>query len=122
MNNSKIWLVVPPAVGLPVFLGAVAIGSFAVHVAVLSKTNWYSDYLIGAELGSGASAALDPQIESGGTQYSSATVYLDETATDANKQVTVVVLPDGRTAYAVFEKPPVTLAAADEVVPGTARD
>ena len=40
MNNSKIWLVVKPTVGVPLFLSAVAVGSFAVHVAVLSNTSW----------------------------------------------------------------------------------
>ncbi|MBY6200976.1 light-harvesting protein [Maritalea mobilis] len=56
MNNAKLWLVVKPTVGIPVFLGAVAVGSFAVHVAVLSHTTWYNDYLTGQPLGSGAAA------------------------------------------------------------------
>jgi len=34
MNNAKMWLVVKPTVGIPLFLSAVAVGSFAVHVAV----------------------------------------------------------------------------------------
>ncbi|MFK7753495.1 MAG: light-harvesting protein [Sedimentitalea sp.] len=59
MNNSKMWLVVNPTVGVPLFLSAVAVGSFAVHVAVLSNTTWVSDFLSGNELGSGASAALN---------------------------------------------------------------
>ena len=57
MNNAKMWLVVPPAVGVPIFLGAVAVGSFAVHVAVLSNTSWVSDFLSGEPLGSGDAAA-----------------------------------------------------------------
>jgi light-harvesting protein B-800-850 alpha chain len=32
MNNAKMWLVVKPTVGIPLFLGAVAVGSLAVHV------------------------------------------------------------------------------------------
>ncbi|PKP63005.1 MAG: light-harvesting protein, partial [Alphaproteobacteria bacterium HGW-Alphaproteobacteria-8] len=59
MNNAKLWLVVKPTVGIPLFLSAVAIGSFAVHLAVLSKTNWYEDYLLGKPLGSTATAALN---------------------------------------------------------------
>ena len=35
MNNAKMWLVVKPTVGVPLFLTGVAVGSFAVHVAVL---------------------------------------------------------------------------------------
>ncbi|AHM02789.1 Light-harvesting LHII, alpha subunit A [Roseibacterium elongatum DSM 19469] len=57
MNNAKLWLVVKPTVGIPVFLGAVAVGSFAVHVAVVSQTSWYNDYLTGQPLGSGDQAA-----------------------------------------------------------------
>lgn len=51
MNNSKMWLVVKPTVGIPLFLGAVAVGSFAVHVAVLTNTSWVSDFLSGQPLG-----------------------------------------------------------------------
>jgi len=50
MNNAKMWLVVKPTVGVPLFLGAVAVGSFAVHVAVLSNTTWVSDFLSGNEM------------------------------------------------------------------------
>ncbi|GAA5066410.1 light-harvesting protein [Roseibacterium beibuensis] len=57
MNNAKIWLVVKPTVGIPVFLGAVAVAGFATHVAVLSYTSWYNDYLQGQPLGTTAAAA-----------------------------------------------------------------
>jgi light-harvesting protein B-800-850 alpha chain len=56
MNNAKMWLVVKPTVGIPLFLSAVAIGSFAVHVAVLSNTTWVADFLSGKELGAGMAA------------------------------------------------------------------
>ncbi len=66
MNNAKMWLVVNPSVGVPVFLGAVAVGSFAVHVAVLSNTSWVSDFLSGVPLGSGdeqAALIADPEVD-----------------------------------------------------------
>jgi light-harvesting protein B-800-850 alpha chain len=56
MNNAKMWLVVKPSVGLPLFLGGVAIGSFAVHVAVVSMAGWYGDFLNDRELGAPAAA------------------------------------------------------------------
>jgi hypothetical protein len=43
MNNGRLWLVVKPTVGIPLFLGAVAVGSLAVHIAVLSYAGWYTD-------------------------------------------------------------------------------
>jgi len=54
MNNSKMWLVVNPTVGIPLFLGAVAVGSFAVHLAVLSKVTWFNDWLSGQGMNGGA--------------------------------------------------------------------
>lgn len=54
MNNAKMWLVVNPTVGIPLFLTAVAVGSFAVHLAVLSKVSWYDDFLSGQGLNNGA--------------------------------------------------------------------
>lgn len=48
MNQGKIWLVVKPTVGLPLFLGSVALISLLVHFAVLSHTTWVSDFWNGS--------------------------------------------------------------------------
>ena len=96
MNNAKMWLVVKPTVGVPLFLSAVAIGSFAVHVAVLTNTSWVSDFLQGQELGTGdaASAALMMPTDPAQASY----VVPDD------GQSVLVILPDGRTARAVLER------------------
>ncbi len=97
MNNAKIWLVVPPKVGVPIFLSAVAVGSFAVHVAVLSNTSWVSDFLSGQELGSGdASVALLQQQEPNTAKASYALPVAD------GQEITVI-LPDGTTAKAILQ-------------------
>ncbi len=44
MIYGKIWCVVKPSVGIPLFLSAVAIGSFAVHVALVMNTTWIAAY------------------------------------------------------------------------------
>ncbi|MCU0905013.1 MAG: light-harvesting protein [Tabrizicola sp.] len=94
MNNAKMWLVVKPTVGVPLFLSAVAIGSFAVHVAVLSNTSWVSDFLQGQPLGAGqATAALTT-----GTAPAQASYVVP-----SEGQSVLVILPDGRTARAVLE-------------------
>lgn len=108
MNNSKIWLVVKPTVGVPLFLSAVAIGSFAVHVAVLSKTSWYEDYLVGTDMD--ASAALETGtnvLPASADVTTESPMYLDAAMQDG----LTVILPDGRTARLVIEDP-VTLASA----------
>ena len=48
MNNAKVWLVVKPTVGIPLFLSAVAISSFLVHAGLATTTTWLSDYHQGA--------------------------------------------------------------------------
>jgi len=91
MNNSKMWLVVKPTVGVPLFLSAVAVGSFAVHVAVLSNTTWVADFLSGNELGAGAqSAALT-------NETTSDVAKVAFTGTDGS---IVVQMPDGTLAQA----------------------
>jgi light-harvesting protein B-800-850 alpha chain len=50
MNNAKLWLVVKPTVGIPLFLSAVAIGSFAVHVMVVSNSPWFFGFVSGKTL------------------------------------------------------------------------
>ena len=109
MNNAKIWLVVPPAVGVPIFLGAVAVGSFSVHVAVLTNTSWVSDFLKGQELGSGdemAAAKITTDMETAKASY----VLPSEGGTEVT-----VIMPDGSTARAVIM--PNDILASAEVPP-----
>lgn len=60
MNNGRIWCVVNPTVGLPLFLGSVAVMAFTVHYAVLSHTTWFSDYWQGSRAKKAASIETAP--------------------------------------------------------------
>ncbi len=107
MNNAKMWLVVPPAVGVPVFLGAVAVGSFAVHVAVVSNTSWVADFLSGQELGTGdamaAAAMALPDLDTAQAAY----------VMDApnSAQVVTVILQDGTVTQAILQTDEVLASA-----------
>ena len=48
-GQAKIWLVVPPKVGLPLFLGAVTLIALLVHAALLTHTTWFSAYWEGGK-------------------------------------------------------------------------
>ncbi|NVO06631.1 MAG: light-harvesting protein [Rhodoferax sp.] len=64
MIYGKIWTVVNPSVGIPVFLGAVAVTSFAVHLALVSNTTWIKSYHNGsAKAAAVAVAAAPPAVE-----------------------------------------------------------
>lgn len=60
MNNGRIWLVVKPTVGLPAFLGGVAIISLTVHSAVLSHSDWFSAFIKGNKKAVAAAPAAAP--------------------------------------------------------------
>jgi light-harvesting protein B-800-850 alpha chain len=47
MNNARIWLVVKPGIGIPVFLAGVAAIALLIHAVVLTHTTWYPAYLQG---------------------------------------------------------------------------
>ncbi len=94
MNNAKMWLVVSPNVGVPIFLGAVAVGSFAVHVMVLSKTHWFEDFASGKPLGTTSAMLAVP-----GTEPAQA-AYLAPGSQDV-----LIVMPDGTTQHAVLQAP-----------------
>lgn len=113
MNNAKMWLVVSPGVGVPLFLSAVAVGSFAVHVAVLSNTSWVADFLSGQELGSGdASAALmTPNADTAKVAYVAPSM-------DGSREVTVI-MPDGTTARAILQPNDVLASAQAPLLPVT---
>jgi light-harvesting protein B-800-850 alpha chain len=57
MNQGKIWLVVKPTVGLPLFLGGVAVIALSVHAAILTHTDWYPAYYNGNQKAKAAAAA-----------------------------------------------------------------
>jgi len=47
MNQARIWLVVKPTVGLPLFLGTVLLISLLIHLCVLTNTSWFPAFLNG---------------------------------------------------------------------------
>ncbi len=47
MNQGRIWCVVNPTVGLPLFLGGVALISLIVHFSVLGNTEWMAAFFQG---------------------------------------------------------------------------
>ena len=57
MNQGRIWCVVKPTVGLPLFLGSVALTSLAVHTAVLNNTPWMANFYSGKDMA--ATAAVN---------------------------------------------------------------
>lgn len=113
MNNAKMWLVVNPTVGIPLFLGAVAVGSFAVHVAVLSNTTWVSDFLSGQPLGTGTAAVEQPAAD---TDLAN-TVVVDPSAFRASAQgnKALLIMPDGSTAEVIVRQPEQSAAAATPI-------
>ena len=111
MNNAKMWLVVKPTVGVPLFLSAVAVGSFAVHVAVLSNTSWVSDFLQGEPLGTGDMAAAEMLTQPEAAQASYAMPL------PGGESMVTVILPDGTTAQAVLRTEDILASAAVEPLP-----
>ena len=100
MNNAKMWLVVPPAVGVPLFLGAVAVGSFSVHVAVLSNTSWVSDFLSGQPLGAGDAEEATAALQTVNPDVAKASYALPLAG---GAQEVTIILPDGTSARAVLQ-------------------
>ncbi|MEM9221539.1 MAG: light-harvesting protein [Pseudomonadota bacterium] len=47
MNQGRIWCVVNPTVGLPLFLGGVLLITLLIHFAVLTNTTWWSGFMQG---------------------------------------------------------------------------
>ena len=108
MNNAKMWLVVKPTVGVPLFLGAVAVGSFAVHVAVLSNTTWVAEFLSGASASGVASVSQDQAVMPASADATAQLPMYIEANADGSQSMRVI-LPDGRSATLVVDD--LTLAA-----------
>lgn len=67
MIYGKLWCVVKPSTGIPLFLSAVAVSSFLVHFMLLTHTTWLKRYYDGgatktaAVEAPGTTAAAPPQ-------------------------------------------------------------
>lgn len=57
MIYGKIWCVVKPSVGIPLFLSAVAVSSFAVHLTLLNTAPWLKNYYVGGQKAATAATA-----------------------------------------------------------------
>jgi light-harvesting protein B-800-850 alpha chain len=60
MNQARIWLVVKPTVGLPLFLGTVLVIALLVHFAILSHTTWFGAYWQGGAKAHAATTVSAP--------------------------------------------------------------
>ena len=49
MNQGRLWTVVNPSIGLPMFLGAIAVTSLIVHFSILTHTTWFPAFLQGGQ-------------------------------------------------------------------------
>ena len=65
MIYAKMWTVVKPSVGIPVFIAAVAIASFSVHLALTLNTTWVKGFLNGGagKVVAVAAPAADPAVK-----------------------------------------------------------
>jgi light-harvesting protein B-800-850 alpha chain len=115
MNNAKMWLVVSPTVGVPIFLGAVAVGSFAVHLQVVKNTSWVADFLQGVPMGTGDKMAAAETLDA--EKLKAATVSYG-TPTAEGMEVTVI-LPDGTSAKAILTMPDALGATDVKYIPPT---
>ncbi len=59
-NQAKIWTVVPPSVGLPLFLGSVTVIAILVHLAILTHTTWFPAYWQGGSKKAAATGVSTP--------------------------------------------------------------
>jgi light-harvesting protein B-800-850 alpha chain len=48
-GQAGIWLVVPPKIGLPLFLGTVTLIAVLVHAALIGHTTWFGKYWEGGK-------------------------------------------------------------------------
>jgi light-harvesting protein B-800-850 alpha chain len=100
MNNGRIWCVVSPTVGLPLFLGSVALMAFTVHFAVLNNTTWFKDYWNGgarAKVGANVDDAVKKQslakVEGGASEFVINTQPVAQKGGDASASFVVTVTP-----------------------------
>ena len=96
MNQGRIWTVVQPTIGLPLFLGAVALTSLTVHAAVLNNTTWMKDFYAGSSKAKTAKAELSTStaVAQAGSSFDVRVAK----ATGTDGAVTVTITPQAATS------------------------
>ncbi|MBF9061229.1 light-harvesting protein [Rhodobacterales bacterium HKCCSP123] len=104
MNNAKMWLVVKPTVGVPLFLTGVAVASLAVHVSVIGAGvgSWYGPYVTGSSSGDTASLSTEQSVLPAAGEATADLPMFIEANADGTQSMRVI-LPDGRTATLVVD-------------------
>ena len=62
MIYGKMWCVVKPSVGIPIIIGAVAVASFSVHLALTLNTTWVKKFLNGSAAEVSSIQSESPQV------------------------------------------------------------
>lgn len=94
MNQGRIWCVVNPSIGLPLFLGSVALMSFTVHFAVLNNTTWVKDFFNGVPMKhASVQEETAPVAELTTKGKAPAVIQVAEATTITADQVTALVVP-----------------------------
>lgn len=94
MNQGRIWCVVNPTVGLPLFLGSVATIAIVVHASVLTHTTWFSNYWQGGAKAKAAATTTAPAANAG-TSGAFAVSVAPATGADGATSFVVTVKPNG---------------------------
>jgi light-harvesting protein B-800-850 alpha chain len=63
MIYGKLWCVVKPSTGIPLFLTAVALSSFLVHLCLVLNTTWVKSFLNGSGAPAAKAALVVPEAE-----------------------------------------------------------
>jgi light-harvesting protein B-800-850 alpha chain len=60
MNNGKMWLVLKPTVGIPVFFAGMVVASLSIHTSILLNSDWFPAFLKGGQKVAAAAPAAAP--------------------------------------------------------------
>ena len=60
MNNGKMWLVLKPTVGIPVFFAGMVVASLSIHTSILLNSDWFPAFLKGGQKAAAAAPAAAP--------------------------------------------------------------
>lgn len=53
MNNARIWTIVNPSVGVPLFFVGIMVTSLYIHYQVMTETTWFTAFIKGASAAAG---------------------------------------------------------------------
>lgn len=108
MYNARMWLVVKPTVGIPLFFGGIATVALLNHAAVLYHSDFFADFIKGGK----KKVSLEQSAPAAAVAADATAARVVFSGDVGTAKEATLIMPDGRTARVIIDDTPSRVQSA----------